>query len=115
MALIPVETTLQPTSYLSLFKLIFALTIANTIEMNLCLYMCILMDMLAVFQNSYLSLQCVYVKNAKIYIFFLLRKKKDFECNFYRFEVHVITIWFSGLGKNTRICNFAYGRLSTHF
>ena len=47
-------------------------------------------------------------------------EKNDFECIFDRFEVQVVTVWSSRLGKTQNACIFAYGRFLrifkiTHF
>ena len=58
--------------------------------MNLCLNMCILTGIsLEVFWDSCFSLHSFWVKNVKNRLFW---KKKDFECIFDRFEVHVVTV-----------------------
>ena len=42
-------------------------------------------------------------------------EKNYFECIFDRFEVQVVTVWSSRLGKTQNTCIFAYGRFFTHF
>ena len=38
-------------------------------------------------------------------------EKNDFECIFDRFEVHVVTVWSSRLGKTQNACISASGRI----
>ena len=42
-------------------------------------------------------------------------EKNDFECIFDRFEVLVVIIRSSRLGKTPNTCTFANGRFFTHF
>ena len=69
----------------------FFLSNANKIEMNFCLYMCILMG------NSFLLLQRFWGKNAKIDFF---KKKNGFESSFYKIDDWVVTNWSVRLEKH---------------
>ena len=42
-------------------------------------------------------------------------EKNDFECIFDRFEVQVVTVWSSRLGKTPNACISDHGRFSMHF
>ena len=42
-------------------------------------------------------------------------EKNDFECIFDPFNVLVVIIWSSRLGKTPNTCTFANGRFFTHF
>ena len=42
-------------------------------------------------------------------------EKNDFECNFDRIEVQVVTVWSSRLGKTPNTCISDFGRFPTHF
>ena len=42
-------------------------------------------------------------------------EKNDIERMFDRFEVQVVTVWSSQLGKTPNACISAYGRFITHF
>ena len=69
---------------------------------------------LAVFWDSCFSPRSFWIKNAKIDCF--CEKKNDFEDIFDQFEVHVVTVWSSRLGKTLKKNPFlAYGRFFTHF
>ena len=70
--------------------------------------MCILMGKsLAVFRDSCFSLHSVFrLKMQKSTVL----ERNDFECIFDRFEVQVVTVWSSRLGKTSNTCIFAYDR-----
>ena len=42
-------------------------------------------------------------------------EKKDVDCIFDLFEVHVVTVWSRQLGKTPNTCSFPYGCFFTYF
>ena len=68
---------------------------------------------LAVFRLIAVFLSLVF--GLKMQISTVLEKKKRFWSICDRFEVQVVTVWYSRLGKTQNSCIFAYGRFLRTF